>query len=84
MEAPPPGTAHLLEERDRRATLAALTVVTSGPAPALLPHPPTSPLTERPTPSSAAPQPVPTMPLSHPPAAPLIADTPPPAATMAG
>ncbi|MBP2067376.1 lysophospholipase L1-like esterase [Streptomyces iranensis] len=55
------GTGHLLEDRDRRATLAALTVVTRGPAPAHLPHP-----------------------LPHPPADPLIADTPPSAATMAG
>ncbi|MFE1935488.1 SGNH/GDSL hydrolase family protein [Streptomyces sp. NPDC059474] len=85
------GTAHLLEERDRRATLAALTAVTSGPAPALLPHPPAGALTEPPPPPSAAPQPAPTAPqpaptapLSHPPADPLIADPPPPAATMAG
>ncbi|WP_413797779.1 SGNH/GDSL hydrolase family protein [Streptomyces iranensis] len=55
------GTGHLLEDRDRRATLAALTAVTRGPAPAHLPHP-----------------------LPHPPADPLIADTPPSAATMAG
>ncbi|GAA1118186.1 hypothetical protein GCM10009577_46050 [Streptomyces javensis] len=60
------GTGHLLEDRDRRATLAALTAVSRGPAPAHLPHPST------------------TDPLPHPPAAPLIADTPPSAATMAG
>ncbi|WP_317259627.1 MULTISPECIES: SGNH/GDSL hydrolase family protein [Streptomyces] len=61
------GTGHLLEDRDRRATLAALTAVTRGPAPAHLPHPSTTP-----------------GPLPHPSADPLIADTPPSAATMAG
>ncbi|WP_307841486.1 SGNH/GDSL hydrolase family protein [Streptomyces endocoffeicus] len=47
------GTAHLLEDRDRRATIAALTAVTRGPAPAHLPHPPADPLIAD-TPSSAA------------------------------
>ncbi|MEE4595555.1 SGNH/GDSL hydrolase family protein [Streptomyces sp. DSM 41524] len=60
------GTGHLLEDRDRRATLAALAAVTRGPAPAHLPHPST------------------TDPLPRPPADPLIAGTPPSAATMAG
>ncbi|MCD9593811.1 SGNH/GDSL hydrolase family protein [Streptomyces sp. 8ZJF_21] len=97
------GTGHLLEDRDRRATLAALTAVTRGPAPALLPHPaadplpPTSTPTSTPTPSAADPlarrpapdaprtrQPAPAAPPPHPTADPLIADTPPPAATMAG
>ncbi|WP_308408519.1 SGNH/GDSL hydrolase family protein [Streptomyces malaysiensis] len=57
------GTGHLLEDRDRRATLAALTAVTRGPAPALLPHPAADPLpptstptsTSTPTPSAADP-----------------------------
>ncbi|GAA1068755.1 MULTISPECIES: SGNH/GDSL hydrolase family protein [Streptomyces violaceusniger group] len=56
------GTGHLLEDRDRRATLAALTAVTRGPAPAHLPHPSTTdPLPQPPadlliagTPPSAA------------------------------
>ncbi|WP_413811556.1 SGNH/GDSL hydrolase family protein [Streptomyces sp. OE57] len=61
------GTGHLLEDRDRRATLAALTAVTRGPAPAHLPQPSTSP-----------------DPLPHSSTDPLIADTPPSAATMAG
>ncbi|WP_347231755.1 hypothetical protein [Streptomyces malaysiensis] len=90
------GTGHLLEDRDRRATLAALTAVTRGPAPALLPHPAADPLppTHISTPSAADPlsrRPAPDAPRTrqaapppHPTADPLIADTPPPAATMAG
>ncbi|WP_317985878.1 MULTISPECIES: GDSL-type esterase/lipase family protein [unclassified Streptomyces] len=90
------GTGHLLEDRDRRATLAALTAVTRGPAPALLPHPSTTgplprpsadPLAQRSAPSSAGPRvqvPASADPVPRPPADPLIADPPPSAATMAG
>ncbi|WP_308405035.1 SGNH/GDSL hydrolase family protein [Streptomyces rugosispiralis] len=112
------GTGHLLEDRDRRATLAALTAVTRGPVPAHLPHPSATdplprpsaePLAPQPAPASAGPRvqvpvsadprvqtaasaeplapqsaPASADPVPHPPAEPLIADTPPSAATMAG